>query len=218
MVAARQSDIGIIPSFELTRQDVAIVPGLGIAARDEVRSILLVSKKPAREIRRMAGDVSSRTSVALARIILARRFGSQPEVLSMPPELPEMLAAADAALIIGDPAMHLDPAALPYHVYDLGREWREMTDLPMVFAVWAGWKDRVDQSVIDAFHASFHFGMEHLEDIVRMESLPRGFAPDLVRRYLTSNITFELGAEELQGLELFLNYARELPRGKVAST
>src|SRR5215471_15227522 len=85
MVIAGQADIGIIPSFELTRHDFAVVPGVGIAARGAVRSILLVSKRPAGQIRTLAADTSSRTSVALARILLARKFGSSPEIAALPP-------------------------------------------------------------------------------------------------------------------------------------
>src|SRR6266852_5374370 len=105
-----------------------------------------------------------------------------------------MLTVADAALIIGDPALRLDPGALPYHVYDLGREWTEMTGLPFVFAVWAGRKDCITEPVIAAFQQSWHFGREHLDDIVRHESAARGFPPDLVRRYLTQHIVYEVGA------------------------
>ena len=124
-MAAGAADIGIVPAFELTRQNLAVVPGVGIASRGAVRSILLISKCPATKIRTLAGDTSSRTSVALARIVLANKFGTTPQFCRVAPELETMLADADAALIIGDPALRLDPATLPYHVYDLGQEWTE---------------------------------------------------------------------------------------------
>ena len=111
LVAAGEADIGIVPSFELTRLDLAIVPGVGIASRGAVRSILLVSRCPAGEIRRLAADISSRSSVALARILLQHKFGASPLLVSLPPDLNAMLQEADAALIIGDPALRLDPAA-----------------------------------------------------------------------------------------------------------
>src|SRR5207248_359598 len=104
------------------------------ACRGPVRSILLIAKCPAPEIRTLAADTSSRTSVELARVILSRRYGAMPVRIPHAPDLPAMLRAADAALIIGDPALALDPAHLPYRVYDLGAEWVEMTGLPMVFA------------------------------------------------------------------------------------
>src|ERR1017187_3580141 len=99
-LAAGAADIGIVPSFELTRQDLEIIPGVGIGCHGAVRSILLISKCPAAEIRTLAVDASSRTSVQLARVVLARRYGAQPVQTALPPDLGTMLAAADAALII----------------------------------------------------------------------------------------------------------------------
>lgn len=209
-VAAGDADIGILPSFELTRLDVAVIPGCGIACHGPVRSILLVSSCPAAEIRRLAADASSRTSVQLARVILQRKYGAAPQVVAQPPDLPAMLRAADAALIIGDPALRLDPESLPFHVYDLGQEWVEMTGLPMVFAVWAGRGGATGPGVTEAFRDSCRFGLERLEDIVAAESAARGFSPALVRDYLTTHIVHELGPREYEGMELFLRYAREV--------
>jgi len=210
MVASGAADLGIIPSFELIGRDYGVVPGVGIACRGAVRSILLVSRTPANRIRTLAGDSSSRTSVALARIVLARRYGVEPAVVSRPPDLLRMLGEADSALIIGDPALHIDPKTTPFHVYDLGREWVEMTDLPMVFAVWAGPREFVTPQLSAAFQDSCAFGLRSLERIAAEESPARGFTTELVRRYLGSHIVFELGAAERQGMELFLRYAREL--------
>jgi chorismate dehydratase len=207
-VASGAADIGIIPSIELNRRDYGRVRGLGIASFGAVRSILLVSSKPFDEIRTLAGDTSSRTSVALARVILARRYGAQPRVISRPPDLVRMLEDADAGLVIGDPALHLDPGALGEHVLDLGAAWTELTSLPMVFAIWAGRKSAVTPEVEAVFHASYQFGRDHLDDIVRVESAPRGVRPELAHEYLTRHIICELGSAEYQGLELFLEYAR----------
>ena len=131
------ADIGIVPAVELNRQKLEIIRGAGIACHGPVRSIFLISKVPSSEIRKLAADSTSRTSVALSRVILSRKYGVEPEVRSHAPHLPSMLEHADAALIIGDAALVLDPADLPFHVLDLGAEWVQMTGLPMVFAVWA---------------------------------------------------------------------------------
>lgn len=208
-VAAGAADIGIIPSFELTRQDLEVVPGTGIACHGPVRSILLISSRPAAEIRRLAVDSSSRTSVQLARVILDRRFGATPEFIAHPPDLDAMLRIADAALIIGDPALHIDPARLPYHVYDLGKEWVEMTGLPFVFAVWAGRKSVITPDVVKAFQESCRYGRERIEEIVSAESGRREIAPALVREYLTRHIVHEIGARDYEGMDLFLSYARQ---------
>src|SRR4029077_19077958 len=143
------------------------------------------SSRPAAEIRTVAADSSSRTSVELARVILERRYGVDPESIPHPPDLDAMLRIADAALIIGDPALRVDPASLPWHVYDLGAEWVEMTGLPMVFAVWAGRKGAVTPELVVEFQESCRYGLTRLEEIVAAESLARGFAPGVVRDYLT---------------------------------
>ena len=208
-VAAGAADVGIIPSFELTRQDLEVIPGAGIACHGPVRSILLISKTPAAEIRTVAVDSSSRTSVELARVILGRRYGAAPELFAHAPDLEAMLGKADAALIIGDPALRIQPDQLRYHVYDLGAEWVEMTGLPMVFAVWAGRRGVLTPEIGEAFRASCRFGRERLEEIVAAEAGRRGFAPELARDYLGRNIVHELGSRDYEGMKLFLEYARQ---------
>ena len=210
LVASGESDIGIVPIYELLRRNWVTVPGVGIACRGAVRSILLISKVEAAEIRTLAGDSSSRTSIALARIILAEKYGVNPQVLVHAPELDPMLEKADAALMIGDPALRLDPASLPYRVYDLGAEWVEMTGLPMVFAVWAGREACRDPEVVAAFQDSCRFGLENRDRIIAEESARRGIDAALVRRYLTRHIVCELGEAEYKGMELYLRYARRL--------
>jgi predicted solute-binding protein len=206
-IATGAADIGIVPSFELTRQDLEVIPGTGIACHGPVRSILLVSSRPASEIRSLAADSSSRTSVELARIVLERRYGATPAIVSHPPDLDAMLGIADAALIIGDPALHLDLADLPGHTYDLGAQWHDLTGLPMVFAVWAGRRSAVTPEVAEAFRDSCRFGRDRIEEIVAFESPRRGFPPSLVREYLTRHIVHELGPLEYEGMEQFLKLA-----------
>jgi chorismate dehydratase len=215
-MAGAAADIGIVPCFELTRQDLEVVPGTGIACHGPVRSILLVSQRPAAEIRTLAVDTSSRTSVQLARVILERRYGSEYTAIPHAPDLEAMLRVADAALIIGDPALRLDPERLPYEVHDLGGEWVEMTGLPMVFAVWAARKGVVTPEVVEAFRGSCRYGIEHMEGIVAAESARLGFTPELVRDYLTRHIIHELGPREYEGLGLFLEYARLKDRASQA--
>jgi len=211
-MAEGSADIGIVPCFELTRQDLEVIPGTGIACHGSVRSILLVSKVPAREIRTLAADSSSRTSVQLARVILQRRYGAEYTAIPHAPELDSMLRVADAALIIGDPALHLDPANLPYEVHDLGAEWVEITGLPMVFAVWAARRGVVTPEVVKAFEESCEYGRSHIDEIVAAESASRGFAPETVREYLTRHIVHQLGPKDYQGMDLFLRFARENDR------
>ena len=163
-LADGRADIGIVPSVELNRQNLRIIRGTGIACDGPVRSILLISKVPFEEIRTLATDASSRTSVALSRIVLAKKYGVEPRLFSQRPHLGSMLEQCDAALIIGDAALVLDPADLPFHVLDLGAEWTEMTGLPMVFAVWAA---RAEVLTQDAHHAL----ARHVEVVLGLERL-----------------------------------------------
>lgn len=208
-LASGEADIGIVPSFELTRQNLEIIPGAGIACHGPVRSILLISSRPASEIRTLAADSSSRTSVELARTILARKYDARPRFLKHAPDLDRMMQSADAALIIGDPALRIDPARSPYYTYDLGAEWLEMTGLPMVFAVWAARPGIVTPALAEAFRQSCRYGRERVEEIVASEAQRREFAADLVREYLTRHIVHELTEKDYAGMQRFLEYARD---------
>ena len=212
-LADGRADIGIVPCVELNRQKLDIIRGTGIACRGPVRSILLISKVPFREIRTFATDSSSRTSVALSRIILARKYGVEPKLYSQVPHIARMLEQCDAALVIGDAALVLDPATLPFHVLDLGDEWTSMTGLPMVFAVWAA-RSALPRQDPRPFTDSLQFGMDHMDDIVQEWYPKLGISEALAREYLTRNIIFELGEQEYAGLATFLQYSAEL-RGPV---
>jgi len=209
-LAAGEADVGIVPSIELERLPVEILQGTGIACRGAIRSILLISKVPPDRIRLLAADTSSRTSIMLARIVLAERYGVRPRIEPRPPELETMLQGADAAVIIGDPALRLEPAALPYLALDLGSEWRGLTGLPMVFAVWAARQGHYRPDLAATFLDSCRYGRANLDEIVRQEAGPRGIPEALAREYLGERVIHELGEEEYRGLEEFLTRARRL--------
>ena len=205
------ADVGIVPVVEVARQGLHYLEGSGIACRGPVRSVLLFSKVPPGEIRSFAADTSSRTSVMLTKVILARRYGGvKPLVIPMPPDLDAMLARADAALIIGDPALLLDPEKQPYHCLDLGEEWVEMTGFPMVFAVWAGRPEVLTDDVAEAFAASAAAGVADLDRIAAEQAPVRGLTEELTRRYLTRNTAFILDESDYHGMKLFLKYVVEM--------
>ncbi|HEV2200539.1 MAG TPA: menaquinone biosynthesis protein [Bryobacteraceae bacterium] len=215
-LASGEADLGIVPVIEMARQKLDYFPGLGISSVGPVRSILLVSKVPYREIKRLTTDSGSRTSVMLARIILAEKFGAEPRLTSQAPELASMLGSADAALLIGDAALHIDPATLPFETLDLGAEWTALTGLPMVFAVWAGRKEVVRKPYGQALADSCRYGLSHIEEIIPREAASRKLAEPLVRRYLTRHIVFEFGPRHEEGLAEYLKRAAALDRITVA--
>jgi predicted solute-binding protein len=200
-------DVGLVPVAEIARQGLEIVPSVGITCLGPVRSILLFSKVPWREVRTLAADLSSRTSVQLARVILRERFGADPQTTRQEPKLEAMLARADAALVIGDPALVLNPDSLPFAWLDLGQEWFNLTGLPMVFAAWSGKPGLPLGKLAEITARSYQFGRDHLDEIVDSEYSRRGVTRELAKQYLTRYIRFELGSEELEGLGTFFRLA-----------
>ncbi len=218
-LAAGETDIGIVPVAALLDGDYEIFRGTGIACHGAVRTILLISKVPFDEIRSVAMDAGSRSSVMLTRIILQQVYGVEPDWHTQPADLIAMLANSDACLIIGDPALRLDPAALRtqgFRVADLGEEWFKLTGLPMVFAVWAGRKGTLTPERERSFIESYQFGKQHIHEIVQSEFEARGASQDLVHQYLTRYIVFELGAKEYEGMDLYLSNVKRLKQQVLA--
>jgi chorismate dehydratase len=197
------TEIGLVPVWEIARQGLEIVADVGIVAHGAVRSILLISRVPWGKIQTLAADSSSRTSVQLAKVILREKFGVQPEVVAHKPDWREMLSKADAALVIGDPALRIDPETLPFPSLDLGAEWSDLTGLPMVFAAWAGKPGLNASGFRDVAARSYQFGMAHLPEILATECSKRGISRALGARYFAEHIQFPLGSRELDGLRQF---------------
>jgi len=199
-------DIGLIPSIEVQRiPNLRVLPDMCVAARHEVRSVLLVSRGPVEEIRRVALDQNSRTSATLVRILLRERYGLDPEYLHERPDPERMLGEADAALIIGDPALHVDRER--YHIIDLAAEWHELTGLPFVFAVWAVRPEVEIPDLPFYFKSSLRYGLSSLDTLVRESAAELGLDTSEVRSYLTENLSFFLRREEIEGLEEFYRRA-----------
>lgn len=201
------TQIGLVPVAEIARQGLEMLPGLGIACFGPVRSILLFSRVPFHHIQTLSADLSSRTSVELARVILRERFGAEPRINSSEPILESMLAVSDAALIIGDPALRTKPEELPFECLDLGAEWLALTGLPMVFAAWAGKPGLPVEALDHLTRASYDFGRASIPQIVQTEAIPRGVSPVLAEKYLRHHIRHELGPQENAGLRSFLTLA-----------
>ena len=209
------ADIGIIPAAAYaTIPGLSILPGVAIASKNTVRSILLVSRKDIDDIRSVALDSSSLTSVALTQILFEKwwRGHSAREFSSLPPNLDNMLASHDAALVIGDPALTIDRSR--YRTWDLAEEWLRFTGKPFVFAFWAVRTDAAAESNLDLgtiFQRSRDHGLQasNLTQIVQQWSVKLGLPEQDTRDYLTRNIYYYLDEDCLSGLELFYRYAHE---------
>lgn len=228
-------DIAIIPAIEFQRIDgLVVLPSLSIASKKSVRSLLLVSKKPIHDVRRIALDRSSRSTQALVRILCAKRWHIAPEFFEADPDLPSMLRDADAALLIGDPALRLAldseaaaksdgsgesifpaelaglPVSSPLFLYDMVEKWHALTGFPAVLALWAARPAAVTAAVIRDFQDSLAFGMQHLADISAEASRELNLPADKIARYLGENIDYTLDGENLRGLQRYYDLAAEL--------
>ena len=206
-LAAGTLEVGLVPSIELARNPaLVVIPGVAIAATHEVRSVLLVSRVPIGEIESVALDENSRTSAALVRILLAERYGLDPEYRPATADLDAMLEEDDAALLIGDPALVVPRDR--FVVLDLAGEWLEMTGLPFVFAVWAARQEVATPELAETFAASLEVGLAELDAIVAETATETGLAPAVLRDYYTRNLRFEMGPAEQAGLAEFLRRAQ----------
>jgi chorismate dehydratase len=200
-------EIGLIPSIEVQRiPGLTVLPDLCIASDHEVRSVLLVARTPMSEVRRVALDSNSRTSVALVRILLAERWGVEPELVTHRPDVDRMLADCEAALVIGDPALKVRRDQ-QYRIHDLAAEWKALTGLPFVFAVWAV-RSEVDQpDLAFYFKTSLRYGLASLDHLVREAAAEQDLPPEEIRTYLTENLRYLLGDQERRGLDEFYRRA-----------
>jgi chorismate dehydratase len=200
----------LIPAIEYLNGDYAIVPAVSIASDGEVATVAVFTRKSIADVRTLALDLSSRTSVVLTRVLCAKRWGIAPSFTPAEPDLEAMLARADAALVIGDPAFDIDPAARGVTKIDLGSEWKALTGLPFVYAMWTGRPGAASAEQCRALQAARDGGVAHLEDIAREVA---DDDQDLERRslvYLRDNLRYGLGDAEAAGLRRFHELAAEI--------
>jgi chorismate dehydratase len=205
-----QLEVALIPIIEYFRSGTyAIVPGICIASQGPVLSVTLFSRVPWSAIRRVAMDEGSRTSAALAQVVLRHRYGVKPEIRPLALDERAENIDADAVLLIGDRAMH---ACLPgfAHAYDLGQEWHDWTGLPFVYAAWAV-RAGVDLGpALAALHEAKKRGCANIGPIATREAPRLGLDAGFCRRYLANIIRFDLGPREQAGLHHFYKLACEL--------
>jgi chorismate dehydratase len=203
-------DVGLIPSIEYQRiPDLRIIPGIAVAASHRVRSVLLVRPKEKPEIRSVALDTSSRTSATLVKILLERRMGLHPELVPHRPDIDEMLARCDAALIIGDAALKL--SADEYEILDLAQTWIEWQKRPFVFAFWAcGATLETDPELVAIFQEARNWGLGAREEIAEVYAGILNLSEAFLRDYLHFNVDYNLGRPHVDGLTKFFQLAFDM--------
>ena len=224
LLHAGEIDLGMIPSIEYLRGPAAysIVPDLGIVSDGDVASVALFTRVPLAQVRRIGLDTSSRTSAGLTRVLCREAWDIDPEFETVPPESAARIEGADAALLIGDPALFLDHEAAGFTKIDLGAEWARLTGLPFVWAFWAGRPDAIDGAGIEALQHARDEGVRNTETIARdfADASPEptqwaqagGVAPKpamraKAERYLRDNIKYRLGDREARGLRRYYELA-----------
>jgi chorismate dehydratase len=207
-------DLGLVPSIAyLQSPDYRFVPGVGIGSRGAIASVALYTRVPVSEIRQLALDTSSRTSVALVRILCRHRFKIEPEFVHHGPDLAAMTRDYGAGLLIGDPAFDADHEALGLQKIDLGVEWTAMTGKPFIYAAWTGRAGALGPEDVRLLQEAQAEGVR--DRLAIAAEYGRGDAARTARAadYLRDNVKYGLGPEEAAGLQLFLDYAADLGIG-----
>src|SRR5438067_9373702 len=207
MLARGEVDAALVPVIEYQRRaGVSIVPDVCVGSRSAVRSVVLATRRNnLKKVTRVALDDSSRTSVALVKIIFREFLGSDPEWQSSPPDLAAMLAHNDAALIIGDPAMKIPRDQ--FQIFDLATLWHDYTGFGFVFAMWMARRNEADRVRAIDFAAAGDDGLANLDEIAARYQDQAQLSPQEIKEYLTQNIAFKLDDEMQKGLHLYFELA-----------
>ena len=221
LLSAR-ADLGLIPIASLT-PDLAIVPGCTIASLNEVRSIQLIVKSPRTlaTVKTIAADTASRSSLAYAEILFRKFLHTHPTFLPAAADPIAMLQQADAAILIGDPALlalesreAIERTVGPCQWFDLAQEWRTRTNLPWVAAVWAVRPEALNHltatQVVEDLEASRNHGLLNIEDLVTQWTPRIALPPATIRHYLSYNIHYILNTDCIRAIEIFRQYASEV--------
>jgi chorismate dehydratase len=202
-------DVGMIPSIEYLRgrDPYRIVPSVAIVSDGPVASVALFSTRPIEQVQSIAVDTSSRTSYGLAKVLCYEAFGIEPTFVPMAPRIDEMLHACDAALLIGDPALYLDPASRGVFKTDLGERWAVLTGLPFVWAFWAGRHGALTPGDVAALVHARDAGVAAADEIAAAYCGPDHVA--LGRAYLRDNIKYTLSDREQAGLTEYFRLAEK---------
>ncbi len=208
MIGNREVDAALVPVIEYQRiPDVVIVPDVCVGSRSAVRSVVIASKQNnLKKIKRVSLDDSSRTSVALVKIIFREFLGFEPEWQTSPPDLRSMLEHNDAALVIGDPAMKI--AREKFRVFDLATLWHDFTGLGFVFAMWMASAKSAERVRTIDFKAARDEGLANLDQIAARH-VDRTLPPGEIHDYLTRNIAFQMDEDMMKGLRLYFDLARK---------
>lgn len=210
LLSDNKLDIGLIPIVDYFRANAQntgyrILPNISIASRGSVLSIQLFSRVPIQDIQQVALDTSSRSSVALLKILLAEKYQMSPTFIPCDPSIDPATSETEAVLLIGDAALK-NLGATKYSV-DLGAEWHELTGLPFVYACWVARGEVELGTVPKLLLEAKNRGIAQIPEIARIEAQKLGLPENLCKDYLQNHIHYDLDESEIAGLELFYKLA-----------
>ena len=207
LLASDEADYGLVPVIEYQRIPGAkLVRGVCVGSRQNVRSVLLVSRfNNLKKIRSVALDESSRTSATLTKIIFKEFLRTEPGWRTSSPDLTSMLRQSDAALMIGDPAMTFSRKGL--NVWDLAGLWHDFTGTGFVFAMWMGKAHLGPATLSLDFIAAKDEGVEAIDQIVEDYKDRLHLPVDELRDYLTNNVAYDMDNHLQKGMQLYFEVA-----------
>ena len=194
-------DVALLPVIDYQRMDgLRLLTAGGIGCDGPTLTVRIFSRVPIKQVRTLACDTDSHTSVALARVVLAETYAAAPEFV--PLAQGGHTDPSAARLLIGDKVVSEEPAGFP-HQLDLGEAWKKLTGLPFVFAAWMA-REGVRLGDLPArLAAAKRAGLKNVEGIVSREAAPRGWPAEVARRYLTDYLRFDIGTDQLRAIEQF---------------
>jgi chorismate dehydratase len=209
LLAQKRVDAALVPVIEYQRiEDVLLVENVCVGAKEKVRSVCLVTKdKDLADVKTVSLDVSSKTSVALSKIIFREFLGFEPIWKTSKPNLAEMLAESDCALLIGDPALMIDESE--YRKFDLAETWRSYTGFGFVFAMWMLNREKSESAKTIDFAAARDEGLTHLEEIISNYESQISLSREDFKHYLSENISYSIDENMRSGLRLFFELAHK---------
>ncbi len=219
LLSQNRIDAALVPVIEYQRIDnILLVPNVCVGARERVRSVCLVTKgEDLADVKTVALDVSSKTSVALTKIIFREFLGFEPIYKQAKPNITEMLSDSDCALLIGDPALMIPDSPKnqrpktenQFRKFDLAETWREFTNFGFVFAMWMANKDKAETAKLINFAAARDEGLAHLDEIISNYESQITLPRDDFKKYLAENISYSIDDSMQKGLELYFKLAHK---------
>lgn len=199
----------LVPVIEYQRiEDVLLIENVCVGAKKKVRSVCLVTKgADLMDVKTIALDVSSRTSVALTKIIFREFLDKEPVYRESKPDLKKMLADSDCALLIGDPSLTIDETE--FRKFDLAETWKNFTNFGFVFAMWMANAEEANAAETIDFAAARDEGLNHLDEIISNYETEIPLARADFKKYLSENISYTIDDSMRKGLSLYFELAHK---------